>query len=72
MAPPAEEAEVARHGAPLPEVHPDRTVTFRFRAPQADHVQLVGEIVGLNSPKEMTKDESGIWTATVGPLAPEI
>ena len=55
-----------------PEVHPDRTVTFRFRAPQAEKVELVGEIVGLNSPKEMTKDENGIWTVTIGPLAPEI
>ena len=55
-----------------PEVHPDRTVTFRFRAPQADKVELVGEIVGLNTPKPMTKDENGIWTVTIGPLAPEI
>lgn len=55
-----------------PEVHPDRTVTFRFRAPQADKVELVGEIVGLNTPKAMTKDENGIWSVTLGPLAPEI
>src|SRR5450759_4878103 len=55
-----------------PEVHPDRTVTFRFRAPQADKVELVGEIVGLSTPKEMAKDENGIWMLTIGPLAPEI
>jgi enterochelin esterase-like enzyme len=55
-----------------PEVHPDRRVTFRHRAPQADKVELAGEIVGLNSPREMKKDENGIWTVTIGPLEPEI
>lgn len=28
-----------------PEVHPDRTVTFRLRAPQATTVELVGEVL---------------------------
>ncbi len=55
-----------------PEVNPDRTVTFRFRAPQAEKVELVGEIVGLNTPKAMNKGEDGVWTVTIGPLAPEI
>ena len=55
-----------------PDVHPDRTVTFRFRAPEATQVQLVGEIMQGKGPQNMTKDESGIWTVTVGPLPPEI
>jgi enterochelin esterase family protein len=55
-----------------PEVHPDRTVTFRFRAPQASEVQLVGEVMQGKGPQAMTKDEAGIWTTTVGPLPPEI
>jgi len=55
-----------------PEVHPDRTVTFRFRAPQATQVQLVGEILQGKGPQAMTKDEAGLWTATIGPLPPEI
>src|SRR5579862_1621532 len=57
---------------PSPEVHSDRTVTFRLRAPQATDVQLVGEILQGKSPQAMTKDENGVWTATVGPLSPEI
>lgn len=33
-----------------PEVHPDRTVTFRLRAPQATAVDLVGEACWENIP----------------------
>jgi enterochelin esterase-like enzyme len=55
-----------------PEVHPDRTVTFRFRAPQATQVQLVGEVLQGKGPLAMTKDEAGLWTVTIGPVPPEI
>ncbi len=55
-----------------PEVHPDRTVTLRFWAPEATRVELVGEILQGQGPRAMTKDESGVWTITVGPLPPEI
>src|SRR5580765_2992980 len=55
-----------------PEVHLDRTVTFRFRAPQATEVQLVGEILQGKGPQAMTKDEAGLWTITIGPVPPEI
>lgn len=52
-----------------PEVHPDRTVTFRLRAPQAKQVSVAGEI---GSGKTMTKDDRGVWSVTVGPLKPNI
>jgi enterochelin esterase-like enzyme len=55
-----------------PEVHPDRTVTLRFRAPNATQVEVVGEIMQGKGPLAMTKGEDGVWTATVGPLPPEI
>jgi enterochelin esterase-like enzyme len=55
-----------------PEVHPDRTVTLRFRAPNATQVEVVGEILQGKGSLPMTKGEDGIWTATVGPLPPEI
>lgn len=55
-----------------PEVNPDRTVTLRFRAPQATQVDVVGEIMQGAGPRPMTKGEDGVWTATVGPLPPEI
>jgi enterochelin esterase-like enzyme len=55
-----------------PEVHPDRTVTLRFRAPGATQVEVVGEILQGKGPLAMTKGEDGVWTATLGPLQPEI
>jgi enterochelin esterase-like enzyme len=55
-----------------PEVHPDRTVTLRFRAPSALQVEVVGEILQGKGSLSMTKGEDGIWTATLGPLPPEI
>jgi enterochelin esterase-like enzyme len=55
-----------------PQVHPDRTVTLRFRAPSASQVDVVGEILQGKSSLPMTKGEDGVWTATLGPLPPEI
>ena len=55
-----------------PEVYPDRTVTLRFRAPSATQVEVVGEILQGKSSLAMTKGEDGVWTATLGPLPPEI
>ncbi len=55
-----------------PEVNADRTVTLRFRAPEAAAVDLVGEITLGKGPQPMAKGEDGVWTITVGPLPPEI
>ena len=55
-----------------PEVHPDRTVTFRLRAPQATAVELVGEVLQGKPAEPMAKDADGIWSVTIGPLPPEI
>ena len=65
--------------APLnsPEVHDDRTVTFRLRAPKAQEVKLAGValLTGLGRGNEQVpfiKGEDGIWTLTVGPLKPDM
>jgi len=55
-----------------PEVHADRRVTFRLRAPAAARVELVGEVLQGQQPQAMTKGADGVWTVTVGPLPPEI
>lgn len=55
-----------------PEVNPDRTVTFRLRAPQAPSVELVGEVLQGKGPQAMTKGDDGVWSITIGPLPPEI
>lgn len=50
-----------------PDVRPDRTIIFRLRAPQATQVTL-----SFAGSKPMSKDATGVWTATVGPVDPEI
>ena len=54
---------------PSPEVHPDRTITFRVKAPNAQKVNLVFEGA---KPQPMTKDDSGLWSITTGPHDPQI
>jgi enterochelin esterase family protein len=54
-----------------PEIHPDRTVTFRLMAPHASEVTLNGSWDGATNIK-MTKDASGVWSTTVGPLAAQL
>ncbi len=54
-----------------PEILPDNKVTFRLRAATATQVTLNGDWPqgrGIS----MTKDDQGIWSATVGPLTPEL
>ncbi len=48
-----------------PEVHPDRTVTFRLRAPQAAQVELSGEVLQGKPPQAMTKSSDGVWSITI-------
>jgi len=64
----------ARPAAPVlsPEVQPDRRVTFRIAAPQAEAVRLNGgDIPGNGGPgAALTKNESGVWEVTLGPLDP--
>jgi len=53
-----------------PEVHPDRRVTFRVRAPKASEVSLFGDWMMPGKQQAMTRDEQGVWSATTGPLEP--
>jgi enterochelin esterase-like enzyme len=53
-----------------PEVHADRRVTFRLRAPQAQEVTMRGE--WMQAPEKLVKDEQGVWSLTLGPLEPDI
>lgn len=52
-----------------PEVRADGTVTLRFLAPNATQVTVSGELDGKSHP--MTKGADGVWSVTIGPLAPE-
>jgi enterochelin esterase-like enzyme len=53
-----------------PEILSDGRVTFRLNAPKADEVTLTGEF--LDGPRSFAKGADGIWTVTVGPIAPEV
>ncbi|MDP9050300.1 MAG: alpha/beta hydrolase-fold protein [Acidobacteriota bacterium] len=50
-----------------PEIHADRSVTFRFAAASAPDVKL-----SLDGDHPMVKDAKGTWNVTLGPLEPEI
>lgn len=52
-----------------PQVHADRTVTFRLRAPEASKVDL--RVEGQD-PKPMIGTADGLWSITVGPWPPDI
>jgi len=54
-----------------PEISDDQKVTFRLRAPNASEVLLNGDWPEGRGVK-MAKDDAGIWSATVGPLTPEL
>ena len=56
--------------APLvsPEVRADKTVTFRFRAPNAKSVDLALEGA---EPRAMQNDDQGVWSVTTSPLVPD-
>lgn len=69
----AQAAPAQQNAAPplrSPEVHADRRVTFRLLAPKADEVALTCECVADRH--AMQKDAAGVWSVTVGPVAPDI
>ncbi len=57
-----------------PEVHSDRRVTFRIKAPDANKITVVdGNLMeALDGPKQLAKGADDVWSLTVGPLAPGI
>jgi enterochelin esterase family protein len=53
-----------------PEVGADRTLTLRYYAPNAKAVTATGELDG--KPHPLTRGDNGVWSVTIGPLAPDI
>lgn len=58
-------------GPASPEVLPDGRITLRLVAPDALEVRLNGDWEG-GTGVPMVKDEKGVWSATVGPMTPEL
>ena len=50
-------------------VNADGTVTFKYWNDYAKDVQVDVQFAGR---KPMTKDADGVWTATLGPAAPDM
>jgi len=53
-----------------PEVHDDRTVTFRLHAPQAKSVKIESNVPQVKG--DLEKNSKGLWSITVGPLEPNL
>ena len=60
----------------ISQVLPDRSVIFRLKAPDAHQVSV---LVGFSNPPtamapsyQLKKDNDGLWSTTVGPLAPDL
>ena len=56
-----------------PEIKNDKTVTFRFLAPNAQKVEVEGNFIsGRGRRAPMVKDERGVWSYTTEALQPEM
>lgn len=53
-----------------PQVDKDKTVIFRYLAPNAKEVKLSGQF--LKTSLNMTKDTAGIWSVITNPVKPDI
>ncbi|HEY7331227.1 MAG TPA: alpha/beta hydrolase-fold protein [Gemmataceae bacterium] len=51
-----------------PQIHDDHRLTFRLSAPKASEVIVRGD---FGPEAKMTKDDKGVWSATVGPVTPD-
>src|SRR4051794_40071127 len=52
------------------EVHKDNSVTFRYYSRNAKEVKLNTQLAA--GVQAMTKDASGVWSVTLGPVKPDI
>jgi enterochelin esterase-like enzyme len=52
------------------EVHPDGSITFRYKDPAAGKVLL--NLEGVDKPLTMQKDSDGLWSVVTPPLPPQI
>lgn len=63
-------AQPRRQRAVSPEVHPDKTVTFRLWMHDARKVEVDVQFEKERQP--LVKNDSGIWAVTLGPVKPDI
>lgn len=54
-----------------PKVLADNRVVLQIYAPKASEVTVVGDFLSASKPLNLTKDQHGVWSVTVGPLKPD-
>lgn len=64
------EAATRRQSIVSPQVHKDRRVTFRLRAPGAKQVGV--NVQFQRGLRPMTRNNDGVWSVTLGPAEPDI
>jgi enterochelin esterase family protein len=57
---------------PEPKVQSDGTIAFQFSAPRAQNVGVHLDSQPAGTVFPMTRDARGVWTATVGPVEPDV
>lgn len=65
--------QMGRNPVVSPEISDGNEVTFRLYAPKAGEVTMYGEwLTGYTERTSLVKNDTGLWSITVGPLAPEV
>ncbi|WP_018621813.1 esterase [Spirosoma luteum] len=54
-----------------PRVMDDKRVAIQIYAPKASEVTVSGDFTGTNKPVNLTKNDLGVWSTTLGPLRPD-
>lgn len=67
---PAADAQPREPRIVSPEVHADRTITFRLKGPELR--EAVVHTPWADEPTPMKKNAEGVWSVTVGPVDPQI
>ena len=74
VAQPSQRQATVNSALKSPDVLPDHRVVFRIYAPKASSVEVSGDFVtqGLAPAGKLSRDDSGVWSVTVGPLPPDL
>lgn len=67
----AQQALGSRAELKSPEINPDKSITFRLKAPKAENVMVIGDCI-TNGFAPMTMSADSIWQFTTAPLPPEL
>ncbi len=54
-----------------PKITADHRATIQIYAPKASEVTVSGDFASSAKPVNLTKNDQGVWSATVGPLKPD-